>query len=218
MNPLTTLVAKELRVELRSLQGTVGAAMVALFVLLALRLTLTNDEVDAGRLAPGILWTATLFAGVALLNHTTQRDAARGTREVLRLTPLPRSTLYLGQALANLVMLWGLQLAIFIIYILLFGNAFGANWPLALAAMLLGGAGFAAVGTLTAQATAALPGAWTAATLLTIPLVLFTVVEASLTVVRELLVGGEFATALGLLLLYDAAFLAGGAWLSELAD
>ena len=75
MSPLTALVRKELRVELRSLQGTVAAGMLMLALLLLLRFTLTNDEIAQARLAPAIIWSVLLFAGLGLLTHTALREA-----------------------------------------------------------------------------------------------------------------------------------------------
>ena len=220
MSPLAALVRKEVRVELRSLQGTVAAAMLVLALLLLLRFTLTNDEIARARLAPAILWSVLLFAGLGLLTHTALREGDRGTGEMmLRLTPLPRATLFLGAWAGNLLLLSGLTLLSFGFYILLFENSFGSAWPSALAILLLSAVGVSAAGTLTTQAAAPLPGAWMLGTLLAIPLLLFTVVEASLRALQALLLDDAgIATALTLLLLYDLAFLAGGAWLSELAD
>ena len=84
MSPLAALVRKEVRVELRSLQGTVAAAMLVLALLLLLRFTLTNDEIARARLAPAILWSVLLFAGLGLLTHTALREGDRGTGEMLR--------------------------------------------------------------------------------------------------------------------------------------
>lgn len=220
MSPLAALVRKEVRVELRSLQGTIAAAMLVLALLLLLRFTLTNDEIARARLAPAILWSVLLFAGLGLLTHTALREGDRGTGEMmLRLAPLPRATLFLGAWAGNLLLLSGLTLLSFGFYILLFENSFGSAWPSALAILLLSAVGVSAAGTLTTQAAAPLPGAWMLGTLLAIPLLLFTVVEASLRALQALLLDDAgIATALTLLLLYDLAFLAGGAWLSELAD
>jgi|TARA_B100000809_G_C15107108_1_gene519152 heme exporter protein B len=219
VSPLAALVRKEVRVELRSLQGTVAAAMLVLALLLLLRFTLTNDEIARARLAPAILWSVLLFAGLGLLTHTALREGDRGTGEMLRLAPLPRATLFLGAWAGNLLLLSGLTLLAFGFYILLFENSFGSAWPSALAILLLSAVGVSAAGTLTTQAAAPLPGAWMLGTLLAIPLLLFTVVEASLRALQALLLDDAgIATALTLLLLYDLAFLAGGAWLSELAD
>ena len=219
MSPLMALVRKELRVELRSLQGTVAAGMLMLALLLLLRFTLTNDEIAQARLAPAIIWSVLLFAGLGLLTHTALREGDRGTGEMLRLAPLPRATLFLGVWAGNLVLLSGLTLLAFGFYILLFGNGFGANWAPALTVLLLSVVGVSAAGTLTTQAAAPLPGAWMLGTLLAIPLLLFTVIEASLRALQALLLDDAgVVTAVTLLLLYDLAFLAGGAWLSELAD
>ncbi|MEC8877971.1 MAG: hypothetical protein VX554_02185, partial [Candidatus Thermoplasmatota archaeon] len=128
-------------------------------------------------------------------------------------------TLFLGVWAGNLVLLSGLTLLAFGFYILLFGNGFGANWAPALTVLLLSVVGVSAAGTLTTQAAAPLPGAWMLGTLLAIPLLLFTVVEASLRALQALLLDDSgVVTAVTLLLLYNLAFLAGGAWLSELAD
>ena len=83
----------------------------------------------------------------------------------------------------------------------------------------MGCLGIAAVGTLAASTATPLHGGWMITSLFSIPILLFTVIEAAIRCTDSLISGSsDFELAFMLLVLYNAVFVFGGAWLSEISD
>ena len=61
MKPATAIFLNEIKIEMRSLQGLVASGMISLVLLFALRFTLSSEDIDQAKLAPGILWSAVIF-------------------------------------------------------------------------------------------------------------------------------------------------------------
>ena len=62
-------------------------------------------------------------------------------------------------------------------------------------------------------------GGWMLTSLFSIPILLFTVIEAAIRCTDSLITGSsDFSLAFMLLVLYNAVFVTGGAWLSEISE
>ena len=216
MNPILVLIRKELKVEFRSLQGLVASAMLSFMILMSLRFSVTDSIILQNS---GILWASILLTGLGLVTHISTRESERGTVDLLKLAPITRYQLFLGRMVGSLVLLWILSTIILVIYVILFGNPFAENLLLAYLIVLIGCTGLSAVGTLAASSATPLHGGWMITSLFAIPILLFTVIEAAIRSTDSLISGSsDFELAFMLLIMYNVAFVTGGAWLSEISD
>ena len=216
MNPILVLLKKELRVEFRTLQGIVPAALLSFMILMSLKFSIMDSVVIE---KSGILWVSILLTGLGLITHTATREIERRTIETLKLAPISRYELYLGRAFGSMILLWLLSTIVFLLFVVLFGNVFGDEWMLAYVVVLVGCIGIAAVGTLAASSMTPMYGGWMLTSLFSIPILLFTVIEAGIKCTDSLITDSpDFQLALTLLFLYNMVFVTGGAWLSEISE
>jgi|TARA_B110000240_G_scaffold190019_1_gene230706 ABC-type transport system involved in cytochrome c biogenesis permease component len=216
MNPIIVLIKKELKVELRSLQGIVASSMLSFMILMSFKFSIVTNSLITGS---GILWASILLTGLGLITHISTREVERGTLDLLKLSPISRYQLFLGRMLGSLALLWVLSSIIFILYIVIFENQFGNDLFLAYFVVLVGCIGLSAVGTLAASTATPLHGGWMITSLFAIPILLFTVIEAAIRCTDSLISGSsDFELAFILLILYNTVFAFGGAWLTEISD
>lgn len=146
-----TIARKDLAIERRT-----GEVLTSLFLLAVLVLLVFSFAVEPERLAgpdatAGLLWATLLFAGVLSLNRTFLVEREAGAWTALALLPMDRGSIYLGKALANLVLLLVAAAILLPVVAILFGSTGIDPDPTALAAVvLLGTVGIAAIGTLCA--------------------------------------------------------------------
>jgi len=216
MNPIVILIKKELKVELRSLQGIVASSMLSFMILMSFKFSIVTNSLITGS---GILWASILLTGLGLITHISTREVERGTLDILKLSPISRYQLFLGRMFGSLALLWVLSSIIFILYIVIFENQFGNDLFLAYFVVLVGCIGLSAVGTLAASTATPLHGGWMITSLFAIPILLFTVIEAAIRCTDSLISGSsDFELAFMLLILYNTVFAFGGAWLTEISD
>ena len=216
MNPIIVLIKKELKVELRSLQGIVASSMLSFMILMSFKFSIVTNSLITGS---GILWASILLTGLGLITHISTREIERGTLDLLKLSPISRYQLFLGRMLGSLALLWVLSSIIFILYIIIFENQFGNDLFLAYFVVLVGCIGISAVGTLAANTATPLHGGWMITSLFAIPILLFTVIEAAIRCTDSLIsASSDFELAFMLLILYNTVFAFGGAWLTEISD
>ena len=216
MNPILVLLKKELRVEFRTLQGIVPAALLSFMILMSLKFSVMESVVIE---KSGILWVSILITGLGLITHTATREIERRTIETLKLAPISRYQLFLGRTFGSMILLWILTSIVFLLFIVLFENIFGDKWLLAHVVVLVGCIGIAAVGNLAASTMTPMYGGWMLTSLFAIPILLFTVIEAGIKCTDSLITdSSDFQMALTLLFLYNMVFVTGAAWLSEISD
>lgn len=216
MNPIIVIIKKELKIEFRSLQGIVASCMLSFMILMSFKFSIVTNSLITGS---GILWASILLTGLGLITHISTREVERGTLDILKLSPISRYQLFLGRMLGSLALLWVLSSIIFILYIIIFENQFDNDLFLAYFVVLVGCIGLSAVGTLAASTATPLHGGWMITSLFAIPILLFTVIEAAIRCTDSLISGSsDFELAFMLLVLYNAVFVFGGAWLTEISD
>ena len=216
MNPIIVIIKKELKVELRSLQGIVASSMLSFMILMSFKFSIVTNSLITGS---GILWASILLTGLGLITHISTREVERGTLDLLKLSPISRYQLFLGRMFGSLALLWVLSSIIFILYIVIFENQFGNDLFVAYFVVLVGCIGLSAVGTLAASTATPLHGGWMITSLFAIPILLFTVIEAAIRCTDSLISGSsDFELAFILLILYNTVFAFGGAWLTEISD
>jgi heme exporter protein B len=201
---------KDLRVELRSRYALGAVLPFAATMLLAFGFALGPDRVLLQQAAPGLLWLAGLFAAVDLFHRSYQAEADAGALDSLLLAPVHKGAVYLGKAAAAATQVLVLVAATAVLTALLFGLPLLRYPLLLLLTIVLGVVGLSSLGSLFGLLTvmgrrqAALP-------ILVLPLV-SPVVIGAIRATATLAQGGTDGVGgwLGVLLAFDAAFLATG--------
>ncbi|MGH9756891.1 MAG: heme exporter protein CcmB [Candidatus Acidiferrales bacterium] len=97
------LLAKELRLELRTRELLSATIVFALLVVVLFSFAFDPTAAESRRYGPGLLWIAFLFAGSLLLNPSFAREQSNDTLDALRLAPISNFSLLLGKMLANFI-------------------------------------------------------------------------------------------------------------------
>lgn len=186
---------KDLAVELGSRVLVNQVAPFALVVMVMFAFALDNDGI-LQRVAPGLVWLATLFSMLVVVQRTFAVESADGALDALRVAGVDPAAIFLGKSLALMVQLLALQtLLVATAFVLYDVTPSGAGWAEAIVTMVAATVGLGFVGTLYGGLAAGARGRETLLPLLLLP------------VVAPVLIGATRAT--------EAAFGSGGASVSE---
>jgi heme exporter protein B len=207
---LWAVAQKDLRVELRSRYALGSVLPFAATMLLAFGFALGPNRLLLQQTAPGLLWLAGLFAAVDLFHRSYRSEADTGALDSLLLAPVHKGAVYLGKTIAAAAQVLALVSATAVMVALLFGLPLLRSPLLLLLTAVLGAIGLSSLGSLFGLLTvlgrrqAALP-------ILVLPLV-SPVVIGAIRSTATLAQGSTDGVAgwLGVLLAFDAAFLATG--------
>jgi heme exporter protein B len=205
----TTILGKELRTELRTLQSLPAMALFAVTTFVVFRFGL-NRTTLSGSLAAGVLWATLLFAALLGINRLFVSEREEGGFDAIRLAPIDRTTLFASKAVALLAYLAALELVVVPVFALFFRGSAAALPPL-LAVLLLGDLGLAATGTLVSSMAVNSRARDLLAPLVLLPLVVPLMIATTAASEPLLGVGGpgyhRYGTWLAVLALYDSIFL-----------
>jgi heme exporter protein B len=98
------LLAKELRLELRTPQSVPAMALFSITTFIVFHFGLQRGSVD-GDLAAGVLWVTLLFASILGTNRLFVADHEEGGFDGFLLAPVDRTSLFVAKALALLAFL-----------------------------------------------------------------------------------------------------------------
>ncbi len=213
---IARLVAtKDLRIERRSRvvvnQVLPFAAVTMLMFAFALDATNVLE-----RVAPGLIWLATLFSLLVLVQRSFAIEADDGALDALRVAGVDPVAIYWGKALALAAQLAVLEVLLIVAAVLLYGAEVPAGGLVLLGVTLvLATAGLASVGTLYGGLTAGFTGRETLLPLLVLPVVAPVLIGATRAVESALGTDGAALSEgwpwVGLLAVFAVAFVAGGA-------
>ena len=212
---LVLLVAgKDLRVELRSRVLVNQVLPFAGIVMVMFGFALDDDGI-AQRVAPGLIWLATLFSVVVVVQRSFAVEAADGALDALRVAGVEAPAIFWGKSLALAAQLAVVEVVLFVAALVLYGAEVRlAGIPLLVATWLLATAGLALVGTLYGGLTSGITGRETLLPLLVLPVVAPVVIGATRAVESALGTTGAPVSEgwpwVGLLAVFGAAFGAGG--------
>jgi heme exporter protein B len=206
------ILAKDLRVELRTLQSIPAMALFALTTFVLFRFGLDRESLE-GSLAAGVILATVLFAAILAINRLFVAEREEGGFDAIRLAPVDPASLYAAKAVALVVYLAVLEA----IALPAFGFLFLDDWaglvPLA-GVLLLADVGVAAVGVLASAIGVNSRARDLIAPLLLLPLVVPVMIAAAGAAEPLLAAGGpdygEVGKWVAMLALYDAVFLAIG--------
>jgi heme exporter protein B len=142
------IAAKDLRSELRSKEALNASLALALLILLLFSFAFDPTAETTREISGGLLWLVFAFAGTLILNRSFARELPNDCLDALVASPVPASALFLGKALANLVLL----LAVELVSLPVFGVFYNVRWlphlvPL-LGVLVLATWGLAVIGTM----------------------------------------------------------------------
>ncbi|MEE8593234.1 MAG: heme exporter protein CcmB [Candidatus Bipolaricaulota bacterium] len=202
-----TIVWKDMIAEWRTKEMFSSMFVFILLVIVIFKFSFDLRVSNATLLVPGILWAALTFAGTLQLGRAASLEVEDAHIDGLLLAPVPRSAIYVGKALGNLVFMSITELIMLPIFSALFNlNLFQ---PLILLAVLLGTVGFASVGTLLSTMAAHSRAREVMLPVLLFPIVL-PVVIAAVKLTAGVLDGGvwqELAVWVRFLIAFDVVFL-----------
>ena len=142
------IVAKDLTTEMRSREMLSSMGAFAVLVIFVFAFAFDLRVAKAAPVAPGVLWVIITFAGMLGLNRSLAIEFDRGSFDGLRLSPIDRSAIFVAKALGNFIFMSAVEALILPLFVVFFNLPFLK--PMILVAVVLGTAGFAAVGTLLA--------------------------------------------------------------------
>jgi heme exporter protein B len=209
---LRAILAKDLRVELRTLQSVPAMALFAVTTFVIFRYGLDRQSLSGG-LAAGVLLATVLFAAIIAVNRLFVAEREEGGFDAIRLAPVDGTALLGAKAAALVIYLVVLETIAVPVFALFFLDSWSGVPPLA-GLLLLADLGLAATGVLVSSIAANSRARDLLVPLVLLPL-LVPVMIAAAGAARELLAAGGpsydgVAKWLAVLAFYDMTFAAVG--------
>lgn len=212
MSAYRAILAKDLRVELRTLQSVPAMALFAMTTFVLFRFGLDRESLS-GSLAAGVILATVLFAAILAVNRLFVAERDEGGFDAIRLAPVDPSALYAAKATALVIYLVALEAVALPVFGFLFLDDWAGLAPLA-GVLLLADVGLAATGVLVSAIGTNSRARDLLVPLLLLPLIV-PVMIASAGAAEPLLAAGgpssdEVGKWLAILALYDLVFVAIG--------
>ncbi|MCS7041968.1 MAG: heme exporter protein CcmB [Bryobacteraceae bacterium] len=119
-----TVAQKDLRSEFRTKEALNASLSFALVILLLFSFAFDPTAEMTREISGGLLWLVFAFAGALLLNRSFARELENDCLDVLVVSPVPAAALFLGKALANYILLLGIEA----VCLPVFGVFYNADW------------------------------------------------------------------------------------------
>lgn len=130
MSAFRTILGKDLRVELRTLQSLPAMALFAITTFVVFRFGLDRTSLE-GSLAAGVLLVTLLFAALLAINRLFVAEREEGGFEALRLAPVDLSAMFAAKVVALTVYLLVLEAITLPVFAAFFLDDWLALLPLA---------------------------------------------------------------------------------------
>jgi heme exporter protein B len=148
-----TILAKDLRAEIRSKEAVNASFGFALVILVLFSFAFDPNEETTRAMSGGLLWIVFAFAGVLILNRSFARELPNDCLDALIAAPISGAALYLGKSMANFVLL----LAVELVALPVFGIFYNVRWTLQfwslMMVLVLGTWGLTLIGTFSSALT-----------------------------------------------------------------
>jgi len=206
------ILAKDLRVELRTLQAVPAMALFALTTFVIFRFGLDRDRLE-GSLAAGVLLVTVLFAAILAVNRLFVAEREEGGFDAIRLAPVDPASLFAAKAVALVAYLAVFQAVALPAFAFFFLDDWAGVVPVA-GVLVLVNVGLAAVGVLVSAIGVNSRARELIVPLLLLPLIVPVMIAAAGAAESLLAASGPEYGGVGkwiaMLALYDAVFLAIG--------
>ena len=203
------ILAKDLRVELRTLQSVPAMVLFAVTTFVLFRFGLNRSELN-GSLAAGVLLATVLFAAILAINRLFIAERDEGGFDAIRLAPVDGTALGAAKATALVVYLLVLESIALPVFGVFFLDSWAGLAPLA-GILLLANLGLAATGALVSAIAANSRARDLLVPLVLLPLLVPVMIAAAGAAEPLLAAGGPsydgIAKWLAILALYDVVFL-----------
>ena len=189
------LIRKDVHSELRTRYALNALLMFVVTAVSTIVFALRSDQPTSSVLA-GLYWVVVFFTAMSGLSRTFVSEEERGTSMTLQLVATP-STVYFAKLLFNTALTFALTIAVTVLYMTVFSNAFVIKtMSIFVGTVVLGSLGFASASTIIAAIVAKANTRGTLYPVLSFPILivlLMTVMGAT----TKSLDGEELSTALG---------------------
>jgi heme exporter protein B len=206
------ILAKDLRVELRTLESVPAMALFAVTTFVLFRFGLDRDSL-AGGLAGGVLLATILFAAIVAVNRLFVAEQDQGGFDAIRLAPVEPVALWAAKAVALVVYLAALEVVAVPIFAAFFLDSWAGIGPLA-GILALADLGLGAVGALVSSLAASSRARDLVGPLVLLPLLIPLMIASANAAEKLLAASGPSYDGLGkwvaILALYDLTFAAIG--------
>ncbi len=142
----TTLLKKELFVELRNKEVILSMLSFGLTVLLIFAFSLSGDPKIIHEIAPGLFWSLVVLSSTLGLHRLFSQEKDFDAFASLIAAPIDRGTLYLAKWVSGIMFLSVTELLIILPFFLFLGLSFPVSFFPGIGIVLLGNLGIVAVG------------------------------------------------------------------------
>jgi len=209
VSAVRAILAKDLQVELRTLQSVPAMALFAVTTFVLFRYGLDRQSLS-GSLAAGVLLATVLFAAILAVNRLFVAERDEGGFDAIRLAPVDGTALYVAKAAALIVYLLVLEAIALPVFAVFFLDDWAALGPL-IGVLMLTDLGLAATGVLISSIAANSRARDLLVPLLLLPLLVPVMIAAAGAADPILSPGGPSFDGVGkwlaILGLYDVVFL-----------
>lgn len=193
--------------EMRSMEVTSSVLLFALLVIVTFNFAFGTDPELMKQIAPGMLWTTFVFAGILSLNRAFIPEKEQGCLEGLMICPVSRDVIFAGKALSSLLFLLIVEAVALLAFAMLF--SIPVLSPQILLITLVTTIGFVAVGTLFSALAVNTKARETVLPILFMPIV-FPIIMGAVKASQIAIGGGtwaEMGSWLQLIIAFDVIFL-----------
>ena len=133
MRLVLTVALKDLRAELRTKEAINASLGFSIVILLMFSFAFDPEGEYVSEIAGGLLWIVFAFAGTLVLNRSFAREIPNDCLDALIAAPIPGSSLFLGKAIANYLLLMAVEL----VAMPVFGIFYNVRWTRYLGSLLV---------------------------------------------------------------------------------
>jgi len=209
VNAFRAILAKDLRVELRTFESVPAMVLFAVSAFVLFRYGLDREQL-AGSLAAGVLLVTLLFAAILAINRIFVAEREQGGFDAIRLAPIDATALYAAKVVALVIYLGLLELIAVPVFAIFFLDGWSGLGPLC-AVLVLVNLGLAVTGVLVSSLAVSSRARDLLGPLILLPLTVPLMIGAAGAAAPLLELGGpdydDFGRWLAVLALYDMTFL-----------
>ena len=146
LSPALRIASKDLRLCLRGAQGLAQTTLLGLLVIFVFSLSRRPGEEVPALAAAAIFWLSTLFAQVLVFSGLYALEENNGARLGLAMAPMPPQAVWLGKAMAGLVLVLCCQLVFAVAVAAFLGQGVAGSPALGAVTVLVVDLGLAGLG------------------------------------------------------------------------
>jgi heme exporter protein B len=146
LTPALRIASKDLRLCLRGAQGLAQTVLLGLLIIFVFSLSRKPGEEVPALAAAAIFWLSTLFSQVLVYSGLYALEEGNGARLGLAMAPIPSQAVWLGKALAGLVLVMSCQVVFAVAVAVFLGQNVAGSPALGAACVLVVDMGLASLG------------------------------------------------------------------------